>query len=281
MRLPCSCLLLAIGAAGSLAACAPPQGTQILDSRTDRSGYGMGLDARDFSGAAQAAVNKLLASGAVDHPGGGRYVIAISSVTNDTMQRLDTDELIKKIRIALLDSGKAVITTAVGDNGPEDAMSMRTRELRNSEEFSQANVAHKHTLVAPELSLSGKFLQNNNQVDNGQRVDYAFQLTLTDLKTGLGVLGRRRADLQARDQRDGCVVKLIPGVVVLFSVWAPPLLATAEPVEPPLVAAGVGMSDMRPVEVDSEGTGVTADAAVAKALANAVAEQTGNAGRRA
>jgi PBP1b-binding outer membrane lipoprotein LpoB len=41
-------------------------------------------------------------------------------------------------------------------------------------------------MVAPELSLSGKFLQNNNRLGDGsQRVDYSFQLTLTDLRTGL------------------------------------------------------------------------------------------------
>jgi penicillin-binding protein activator len=43
-------------------------------------------------------------------------------------------------------------------------------------------------MVAPELSLSGKLLQTNNRLGDGsQRVDYEFQLTLTQLKTGLGL----------------------------------------------------------------------------------------------
>ena len=170
-----------------LAGCAAPQGTRMLDSRSDASGYGMGLDARDFSGAAQAAVQKLLTSGAVNRPGGGRYVIVISRVTNDTMQRIDTDLLIKKIRVALLNSGKAAITTAMGDNGAEDEMTMRSRELRQSAEFNQRNVARLHEAAAPDLSLSGKIIQTNNVVDNGQRVDYAFQLSLTDLHTGVAI----------------------------------------------------------------------------------------------
>ncbi len=176
-------LMLALAMAG----CAGPQPTQIIDARTDQSGYGMGLDARDFNGAAQAATQKLLTSGALDHPGGGRYVIAISRVTNDTMQRIDTDQLVKKIRVAVLNSGKAVITTAISDNGPEDDMSMRVRELRQSKEFNQRNVAGAHEMAAPDLSLSGKILQNNTTVDNGQRVDYAFQLSLTDLHTGVAI----------------------------------------------------------------------------------------------
>jgi uncharacterized protein (TIGR02722 family) len=172
--------------AGLLSACAA-QPTQLINPRTDPAGITMGLDGSDFSGAAQTSVQKMLTSGAVNHPGGGRYVIAISRVTNDTMQRIDTDQLVKKIRVALLNSGRAVITTAVGANGPEDDMTFRTRELRQSAEFNQRNVAARHELAAPDLSLSGKILQQDNRVEHGQRVDYLFQLSLTDLHSGLAV----------------------------------------------------------------------------------------------
>ena len=178
---------LPLALTGALAGCAAPQQTQMISARTDQSGYGMGLDSRDFSSAAQVAVQKLLTSGAVDHPGGGRYVIAISRITNDTMQRIDTDQLIKKIRVALLNSGKAAITTSISENGAEDDMSSRVRELRESKEYSQRNIARAGQMAAPDLSLSGKILQNNNRVDNGQRVDYSFQLSLTDLHSGVAV----------------------------------------------------------------------------------------------
>jgi penicillin-binding protein activator len=147
----------------------------------------MGLDARDFSSAAQKSVQKMLESGALDHPGGGRYVVAISRVTNDTMQRIDTDELIKKIRVQILNSGKAVVTTAISGAGPEDSMTMRVRELRSSSEFSHKNLAKNGEMVAPDLSLSGKLIQHNNVVTGGQRVDYSFQLALTDLHSGLAI----------------------------------------------------------------------------------------------
>ena len=169
-----------------LSACAEPS-TQIIDPRADRSGYGLGLDERDFSSAAQDSVQKMLASGALDHPGGGRYVVAISRITNDTMQRIDTDELVKKIRVQIRNSGKAVVTTAIGGGGAEDDMTMRVRQLRGSREFSHANLAREGEMVAPELSLSGKLIQHNSVVAAGQRVDYSFQLALTDLHSGLAV----------------------------------------------------------------------------------------------
>jgi uncharacterized protein (TIGR02722 family) len=171
------------------AACAaPPIATTVIDPRADRSAIGLGLDSRDFESAGAKVVQDMLESGAVSKPAGGRYVLVISRVTNDTMQRIDTDQLIKRIRVELLKSGKVVTTTAVGLNGAEDPMSIQSRQLRGSAEFSQANVAGRGQMVAPELSLSGKLMQHNNRLGDGsQRVDYDFQLSLTDLRTGLGL----------------------------------------------------------------------------------------------
>lgn len=174
------------------AACAAPGGggggVSMIDPRADRSAIGIGLDSRDFESAAAKTVQDMVASGAVTKPAGGRYVLVISRVTNDTMQRIDTDQLIKRIRVELLKSGKVVTTTAISSGDAEDAMTMRLHQLRGSREFAQGNVARQGQMVAPELSLSGKLIQQNNRLGDGsQRVDYEFQLTLTDVKTGLGL----------------------------------------------------------------------------------------------
>jgi uncharacterized protein (TIGR02722 family) len=146
------------------------------------------LDYRDFEQAAGDSVESLLRSGAVDRPGGGRYVMVVSRVVNDTMQRIDTDQLTRKIRVELLNSGRVVTTTAVGLDGPEDEMNMRVRELRDSEEFDQRGVQARGTLQAPDLSLSGKIIQRNHTLDRRrQQVDYYFQLAMTDLQSGLAV----------------------------------------------------------------------------------------------
>lgn len=166
-----------------LAGCATP--TRYVDPAADNGPVAMTLDYRDFEKAATEAVDDMLASGAVSNPNGGRYIMVVSRITNDTMQRIDTDQLIKKIRVALLRSGKVVTTTAVGLGGAEDEMTMRARELRNSEEFDQSGVQKKGTLQAPDLSLSGKILQRNHKVADEQQVEYYIQLSLTDLATGL------------------------------------------------------------------------------------------------
>ncbi|NLY04166.1 MAG: penicillin-binding protein activator LpoB [Campylobacter sp.] len=146
----------------------------------------MGLDSADFEYGASQAVESLLRSGALNRPGGGRYVVAMGPMINDTTQRIDTDLLTKKIRIALLNSGKAVITTAVGSEGAEDETTYIVRDKRDNDEFKQDTIAEKGTLYAPDMSLSGKIIQRNAGIDKkGQIVDYYFQLTLTDISSGL------------------------------------------------------------------------------------------------
>lgn len=169
-----------------LCACSTP--TRYVHPVEDANLISVGIDAADFEKAAAEAVSSMLRSGALNKRNGGRYVLAISKVTNDTMQHIDTDLLIKKIRIDLLNSGKVVVTTAVGLNGPEDPLSMMSRELRDDEEFNQQTTMPKGQMIAPDLSLSGKIIQRNAAVsDDEQRVDYYFQLTLTDIRTGLAL----------------------------------------------------------------------------------------------
>lgn len=162
---------------------------EMVDTKNDRGTAVAGLDYRDFDKATNDAIASLLSSPSIQHPGGGRYVLIISRIKNDTMQRIDTDQLVKKIRIALLNSGKVVTTTAMADNGPEDKASYAVREgVRGNEEFDQSRVQTTGGLQAPELSLSGKILQRNVRMPNGgTQIEYYFQLSLTHLQSGLAM----------------------------------------------------------------------------------------------
>ena len=145
-----------------------------------------GLDYRDFEYSAKQAVDSFLNSPLSRKPGSNApWVMAISRIVNDTTLNIDTDQLVKKIRIALLNSGRVITTTAVAAGGPEDSMSAQVRELEESDLFNQDTVAKRGTMVAPDLSLSGKIIQRTNKVGGKQQVDYYFQLTTTNIETGL------------------------------------------------------------------------------------------------
>jgi uncharacterized protein (TIGR02722 family) len=160
------------------------QETKMIDTMNDEGKSVMALDYRDFDMAASKMVQSMLGSGALKKPEGGRYVVATGRILNDTTQRIDTDQLMVKIETEILNSGQAVMTSAIGSG--TDELLHETRELRDSEEFDPGTVAKRQTLIAPELTISGKIFQRNIRYDrNTQQIEYYFQLKLSDVKSGL------------------------------------------------------------------------------------------------
>ncbi len=169
--------------AGILIVGCEPKTTNV-DIRNDAGGAVMQLDYRDFDQAASDMIQSMLRSDALNKPGGGRYVVATGRILNDTKQHIDTDQLTAQIETDMLNSGKAVMTAAVGPG--KDEMLQDVRELRNDDEFNQETTQEKHTLIAPELTITGKIVQSDITVNKStQRAEYLFTLKLSDVKTGL------------------------------------------------------------------------------------------------
>jgi uncharacterized protein (TIGR02722 family) len=167
-------------------------GTKVIDLEDKQEVAEMSdvmeLEYRDWVKTAEKMTDSMLKSGGfakVQNP-----VIAMGRMTNDTSQRIDTDVLTKKIRTVLVNSGRAEITTNFTG---EDSTSDKVRANRSNSEYDSSTIAAKGTLVAPNLSLSGKMLQRNLKLDTSwfdsrdSRVEYYLQLTLTNVKTGLSV----------------------------------------------------------------------------------------------
>ena len=174
--------------------------TKNIDTVNDEGKSVMGLDYRDFDQAAAAMVSSLVRSGTLDKKDGGRYVMATGRIVNDTMQRIDTDQLMAKIEQEMMNSGTVVMTSAVGDKAG-DSLVYEVRDLRDSDradEFNEDTMQAEKQLIVPELSISGKIIQRNVKYDKKtEQVEYYFQLRITDLTSGLRfwqeeqVLGKR------------------------------------------------------------------------------------------
>jgi uncharacterized protein (TIGR02722 family) len=175
--------------AGILTVCGCTAETKNIDMVNDEGKAVLALDYRDFNKAASEMIQSMLSSGAVDKKEGGRYVMTTGRIVNDTMQRIDTDQLMAKIEEELLNSGKVVMTSAVGGKGAPDKMVYDVREIRRSDvadEFKGDTLPAKKQLISPELSIAGKIYQRNINYDKDkQQVEYYFQLYVTDLTTGL------------------------------------------------------------------------------------------------
>ena len=143
------------------------------------------INTQDWTNAAEKLTNSLLQSGVLNRDDGERSVLMIGRVRNQTTQHIDTDDLVKSIRISLNRSGKVRTTTAVGAGGPEDDSSLQVRQLRASKEFDQSTVKREGQLKAPDYSLSGKITQEIVRAGRAKQSTFRFQLSLTDLNTGL------------------------------------------------------------------------------------------------
>ncbi len=212
-------------------------GTKVIDTNDSEQVASMSntmqLEYRDWEKTADTMTKSMVSSGAFANI--KKPVIAIGSVENDTMQRFDTDILVKKIRSTLINSGRAQITTGFQNktttatgyvpvsaemqavsvspvsasamkakakgyaeveyekNVAEDETTHQVRGTRGDSEYDQGTIAGKGTLVAPNMSLTGKMIQRNLKTDSclfcsgDERVEYYLQMTLTDVKTGLSV----------------------------------------------------------------------------------------------
>lgn len=161
-------------------------------ARIDATGTGTlttthDVNVKDWQIAAEKCVNSLLTSGALVRNDGRKSVIMVSTVKNSTNQHIDIQILTQKIRTAILRSGQAITTTAVGAGGPEDKATRQVRDLQEDEMFNQDTVQKMGTAIAPDLSLAGEITQQSTSQGRMRESYFYFHLTLTDLKTGLAI----------------------------------------------------------------------------------------------
>lgn len=143
------------------------------------------INIQDWSQAADKLVADMLVHPSFDASfkglGKPRAVMAVSRVVNNTQQQVDTDQLVKKIRVTLLNSGKIVTTTTVGLGGAEDPLAKQAAEKQ-----AFMNDTDKST-PQPDYTLSGKLLETRAKAGSTNQVTYTFQLSLTETATGLAI----------------------------------------------------------------------------------------------
>ena len=142
------------------------------------------IDIQDFSQAADAMTQSLidnlinpgnLKSAVPDEPA----LMAISRIQNDTAQQLDTDLLVKKIRIALNRTGKVQTSTTIGIGGPEDPLAA---DQQKAKEFFE----DKKQTRLPDYTLSGKIVEVRESAGRVKQASYVFQLSLSS-SSGIAV----------------------------------------------------------------------------------------------
>ncbi len=180
-------IILAAAAAVSVCFCGCGTPAKRIDPATQGITTVRDVNTRDWNDVAARAVNSLIASGALVRPDGRKAIVMINEVKNRSHSRARTQILTNKMRQAMLASGKALTTTAVGGRGPEDNATRQVRELENDDLFNQATVQKRGTVIAPDLSLSGEIIRQSTHAGRTRENTFYFHVVVTDLQSGLAV----------------------------------------------------------------------------------------------
>lgn len=177
--------LLATSAAAAallLAGCASPN-AKYVDAQGPNTIVSLNqINIQDWNKAADDLVASLLASGVLDRAPNQPAVMAVSRIRNATQQMVDVDNLTKKIRVALNQTGKVVTTTTLGPDGKkEDDMAADVGAM------GAFMSGEKQKTTLPYYTLSGKLLEDRASAGKVNQTTYTFQLSLTTVRDGLAV----------------------------------------------------------------------------------------------
>lgn len=173
----------ALAATALIVGCSSPKTTYVEPGSSRLVTNVDQINIQDFAQAADTMVNSLidnlinpgqLKSGAPNEPA----LLAISRIQNNTGTQLDTDLLVKKIRVALLRTGKVQTSTTIAYGGAEDPL--MAEEEKNNQFFNDKPKRR------PDYTLSGKIIEDRTRAGNVRQSAFVFQLSLSS-REGIGV----------------------------------------------------------------------------------------------
>lgn len=171
---------VALGAALLLTGCETSPETRTIDATGPEALNTSSINSQDWAAAADQLVASLLTSSALENAPRTRAVLAVDRVINSTTLMIDTDSLIKKIRVALTQTGKIAVTNTMG-------LGERAVVASEAAELEEMQSGKKQKLLVPDYTLYAKIIQ---QTDTSKRITqntYSFQMSLVQTRTGLTV----------------------------------------------------------------------------------------------
>jgi len=177
---------LSIGAALLLTGCETSPETRTIDATGPEAVNTSAINSQDWANAADQLVASLLSSGALDNAPRTPAVLAIDKVTNATTLMVDTNLLIKKIRVALTQTGKIAVTNTMG-------LGERAVVAGEAAELEEMQSGKKQKTLVPDYTLYARLIQQTDKTKKVTQNTYSFQMSLIQTKTGLTVWEEERS----------------------------------------------------------------------------------------
>lgn len=164
---------------------APITSTNPNAARASGGMQSMQLQSVDWEYAAKKAVEEFLSSKFSSKPGGGRYVVAMGDVINDTTLDIRTQSLTSQMKGLMTRTGSFIFTGAVGSERTRTVGD--SRQLSQSAMFDQRTTTRNNTVIAPDLEMLGAIRQRTIPGGGRQALEYEFDFRVVELHTGLEI----------------------------------------------------------------------------------------------
>ncbi len=142
----------------------------------------------DLQMVAERMTMSLLMHEAFNRP--GKVIIAFSHIENNSDDRsVDTVAIAKKIRVALIKSGKALVTsfsTEKRDQHIRDEV-MNQQKLRQSGKVNKNTIGKKNNIYAADYFLTGEVSSIRKRAQGNEHVYMKFTMEMVDPETGLTI----------------------------------------------------------------------------------------------
>ncbi|MFZ9879953.1 MAG: penicillin-binding protein activator LpoB [Phycisphaerales bacterium] len=155
-----------------------PKGNDLIVS-PDR------MNIQDWSMLADQVVQSMVTSGVLDRLPTKPAGLLLNPVINTTTQQFDTDGIVKKIRISLLNTGKVEVIMADDlFGGAEDRIAREAQRRKDRAAGVDTDASNKNV---PDITITAKLLEDRARAGSMRQVAYVLQMSLTNTSTGRAV----------------------------------------------------------------------------------------------
>ncbi|MCE2881258.1 MAG: penicillin-binding protein activator LpoB [Planctomycetaceae bacterium] len=143
------------------------------------------MNIQDWSMLADQVVQSMVTSGVLDRLPTKPAGLLLNPVINTTTQQFDTDGIVKKIRISLLNTGKVEVIMADDlFGGAEDRIAREAQRRKDRAAGVDTDASNKNV---PDITITAKLLEDRARAGSMRQVAYVLQMSLTNTSTGRAV----------------------------------------------------------------------------------------------
>ncbi|MEY3143026.1 MAG: hypothetical protein RLY21_1519 [Planctomycetota bacterium] len=143
------------------------------------------MNIQDWNLLADQVVQSMVNSGVLARLPNQPAGVLLNPVINTTTQQFDTDGIMKKIRIALLNTGRCEVIMTAGPGGrAEDKIAQDAQALKDFQSGKDNQVNPNNV---PDATLTAKLIEDRARSGSMRQVAYVLQMSLTNTTTGRAV----------------------------------------------------------------------------------------------